>query len=90
MYNNTLRNNVIYSWVSKPLYNNFIYPTLDFRLIVNVTIILVGFAATIILWGPKGNKWTFWARFITNGSICLKSSQAEESQSDVEQYEVKN
>lgn len=49
MYNNTLKTNVIYSWVSKPLYNNCIYPTLGFRLIVNVTIILVVVAVIIIL-----------------------------------------
>lgn len=43
MYNNALKTNVLYSWVSKPLYNNFIDPTLDSRLIVSVTIILVVF-----------------------------------------------
>lgn len=57
MYNNALKTNVLYSWVSKPLYNNFIDPTLDSRLIVSVTIILVVFAVIIIiLSSPKGNK----------------------------------
>lgn len=49
MYNNTLKTNITYSWVSKPLYYNFIYPTLDFRWIVNVTIILVVVVVAVII-----------------------------------------
>lgn len=53
MYN-PFENIVTYSQVSKPFWNHFIYPTLDFRLIVIVAIIFA--VCVVILWGPKGNR----------------------------------